>query len=71
MRRSPEMNKIMTQFTKFCRESNYQLRLDIDEGCLMYIYPVYNSLISENIEAKRPKDQEKCFDPNDTSLRLS
>lgn len=37
----------------------------------MYIYPVYNALLSENIEAKRPKDQDICFDPNDTSLRLS
>lgn len=37
----------------------------------MYIYPVYNALISENIEAKKPKDQDICFDPNDTSLKLS
>jgi len=37
----------------------------------MYIYPVYNALISENIEAKSPKDREICFNPNDRSLRLS
>lgn len=37
----------------------------------MYIYPVYNALISENNEAKSARDPEICFDPNDMSLRLS
>lgn len=43
-----EMTNIMSCFVQFCRESNYQLRLDNDENCLMFIYPVYNALVSEN-----------------------
>ena len=37
----------------------------------MFIYPVYNCLVSEDVDAKSPKDREICFDPNDLSLKLS
>jgi len=70
-RKSVKFNKIMAYFIKFCKDSSYQLKLEIDENCLMFVYPVYNALISENVEAKSPKDQEVLFDPNDESLRLS
>lgn len=56
-RKSNEMTNIMSCFVQFCRESNYQLRLDNDENCLMFIYPVYNALVSENAEVKSPKDR--------------